>query len=51
MTDLELQNKIYRKKSIGVSAIETRRGVSDTKISNANTIVANLLGYILTKHS
>lgn len=51
MTDLELQNRIYRKKSIGTSSVETRRGVSDTKLSNANTIVANLLGYILSKHS
>lgn len=51
MTDLELQNRIYRKKSIGISSIETRRGASDAQLSNANTIVANLLGYILSKHS
>lgn len=51
MTDLELQNRIYRKKSIGISSVETRRKASDAQLSTANTIVANLLGYILSKHS
>lgn len=51
MTDLELQNKIYKKKSIGTSSVETPRNVSNDKLSSANTIVTNLLGYILTKHS
>lgn len=51
MTDLELKNKIYRKKSIGTSSVAIRRGISNDKLSTANTIVTNLLGYILTKHS
>lgn len=51
MTDLELQNKIYRKKSIGTSSVAIQRGISDDKLSTANTIVTNLLGYILAKHS
>ena len=51
MTELELKEKIYRTKSIGTKAIQNPRAATTEKISSANTIVANLMTYILNKHS
>lgn len=51
MTEAELKTKIYRKKTVGSETIANPRGVSSEKVSEANSIVSNLMGYILAKHS
>lgn len=51
MTELELKEKIYRAKTIGKSTIETPRTATPEKIAQANSIVSNLMNYILVKHS
>jgi len=51
MTELELKQKIYRTKTVGKDTIQNPRTVTAEKLTAANTIVSNLMNYILAKHS
>lgn len=51
MTEAELKQKIYRTKTVGKATIANPRTLDSQKLSSANTIVSNLMNYILAKHS
>lgn len=51
MTELELKSKVYKSKKIGETPISNPRQATSEKISSANTIIGNLMNYILLKHS
>jgi hypothetical protein len=51
ISKLELQNLIYKKKSIGTEIVSDLRQPSPAEKTSINNIVEELMGYILTKHS
>lgn len=46
----DIESIIYRKKDVGEKP-QNPRAVSDTEKNSANSIVSNLMGYILSAHS
>jgi len=47
----ELENLIYKKKEIGTKIVNNLSQPSTSEKNQINSIVDELMGYILTKHS
>lgn len=50
LTEQELENSVYRKKSIG-TPVTNYRNITTSELNECNTTISNLMSYILSKHS
>lgn len=47
----DIDSLVYRKRDVGSKSVSSPRVVTDTEKNSANSIVSNLMGYIVTAHS